>query len=92
MELQTDRRKRRIPASQPEYDLGVIAGNRSMFPMFSWILPGEDDGILSVSSTKSGSMTKFLVVPRTRPFLVRKKPVILQSLHFLEYGQFQKHP
>ncbi len=46
-----------------EFDLGVIAGNRSINPLLSLLLPGEDDGKVTVERTKIEGMNDFRIVP-----------------------------
>ena len=70
------------------FELGVIAGNRSWNPLFSWVLPGEDDGMVSVERAKVGGMSDFLVVSRTHTFLMNDREVIRQTLAFLRDGRF----
>lgn len=68
--------------------LGIIAGNRSINWINSLIIPGPDDGKVSVARTKVEGMTNHLVIPVTHPFLPRKQSVIQQTICFLRTGQF----
>ncbi len=70
------------------FELGVIAGNRSLNPLFSWIVPGPDDGMVSVERARVAGMTDFLVVPRTHSFIMRSREVIAETGTFLATGRF----
>jgi triacylglycerol lipase len=69
---------------------GVIAGNRSINWINSLIIPGRDDGKVSVERTKLAGMTDHIVVRATHPFLMRNRTVIRQTIHFLRTGQFER--
>ena len=71
--------------------VGVIAGQRSLNPIFSALIPGPDDGKVPVSRTRVDGMTDFLVVPCTHTFIMRHPEVVRQTAYFLANGVFD-HP
>jgi pimeloyl-ACP methyl ester carboxylesterase len=71
-----------------DFNLGVITGSISFNLISSVILPGPDDGVVSVESAKVEGMTDFIVMPSSHTFIMKNKNVIKQILHFLEKGEF----
>lgn len=73
----------------PEYPVGVIAGNRTHNPLGWLLLPGDDDGAVSVASTRLEGMDDFLVVPANHHWLRRDPRVLEEVLHFIQRGYFK---
>lgn len=72
-----------------DFELGVIAGTRSINLILSTYLPDTDDGKVTVTSAKVVGMSDFIALPVTHPMMMRNASVITQTLHFLEYGKFK---
>lgn len=82
--------ERGLPASLGPvgFELGIVAGSKSINPLFSWLIPGADDGAVSVQSAKVAGMTDFIVLPYTHTFIMDADEVHRQTLHFLVHGRF----
>lgn len=76
--------------SPPDYEVGIITGDRTINPILSLIIPGEDDGKVSVNNAKLTGMKDFLVVHKTHTFIMYDTDVINQVIHFIETGYFQR--
>jgi hypothetical protein len=71
-----------------DIEVGIIAGSKSFNPFFSALLPGIDDGRVSVERTKLEEMADFLMISSSHTFIVRRPAVFRQVAHFLEHGKF----
>ena len=88
LELGTDANSTPNRLGEVDFELGVITGNRSWNPITSWMIPGADDGTVSVRSAQLDSMKAFKVVPNTHTFIMVDSDVIDEVVFFLKYGRF----
>ena len=75
------------PAS---FETGIITGSRTINFVLSMMIPGDDDGKVSIENAKLAGMKDFLVVPATHPFIMINDRVIQQALFFLKNGYFMR--
>lgn len=83
-----------IPAGlgPARFSLGVITGNRSLNYFASKLIPGPDDGKVGVDRARVEGAADFLVVPATHTFIMNRRDVADQTIHFLRHGGFSREP
>ncbi|MGH8496741.1 MAG: esterase/lipase family protein [Gammaproteobacteria bacterium] len=74
----------------PEFELGIITGTRSIAPLGSALIPGDDDGRVSIASASLDGARDFMTVPRTHTFIMNSADVARQCVHFLRHGSFAR--
>jgi len=72
------------------FEAGVIAGSRSINLILSTLIPGEDDGKVSIENARLEGMTDFIVVSASHPFLMRDREAIALAHQFLFEGKFSE--
>ena len=70
------------------FDLGIMTGDRSLNPFASWLIPGPDDGKVSVDRARADGAAGFLVLPATHTFIMNREDVAEETIHFLRNGRF----
>ncbi|MFT4717711.1 MAG: esterase/lipase [Rickettsiales bacterium] len=89
-QLTTDQTKiKNLLNNKIDYELGIIAGSFTIDPISSIIIPGNDDGKVSIDSTKLKGMKDHIVVSASHTFFPSNKKVQQQTLSFLKNGQFK---
>ena len=71
-----------------DFELGIITGNRSMNPIGSWLIPGPDDGKVAVDRARLDGAAAFLVIGATHTFIMNRRDVADQTIHFVREGRF----
>ncbi len=76
-----------------DYSVGIITGDRYAFfdTWFSKIIPGEDDGKVSIERTRLEGMADFLIVHESHSFIMNSDYVQAETIHFLQHGKFKHH-
>jgi triacylglycerol lipase len=76
------------PANFP---VGIIAGDRSINWINSlFLIPGRDDGKVSIKRTKLAGMSDHIVIHATHPLIMKNREAIRQTIQFLRVGKFER--
>lgn len=73
-------------------ELGIIAGNRTLNPLFSSWLPGADDGKVTVASTHLEGERAHVVLPYSHTWLGYRFRTLAEISGFLRTGGFSTAP
>jgi triacylglycerol lipase len=90
-ELGTDTNSVPNKLGPANFPVGVIAGDRSINWINSlFLIPGRDDGKVSIERTKLAGMSDYIVIHATHPFIARNREAIRQTIQFLKAGNFKR--
>jgi hypothetical protein len=73
----------------PPFEFGVLAGGKNDGKGFNPLLPGDDDGVVTVESTRLPGARDFRLVPVLHSFFMNDKRVHQYALRFFEHGHFE---
>ena len=82
-------------AGIPGCEFGIIAGGTGRSIGFNPILPGDNDGTVTVESTRLCGAKDFILVPYMHPMIQMMPKTIGLTGHFLQTGKFtngETHP
>ncbi|WP_354586548.1 esterase/lipase family protein [Puniceicoccus vermicola] len=88
-ELGTDEDSTPNQLGPVDFELGIIAGDRSVNWINSTMIEGPDDGKVSVEFTKVEGMKEHIVIHATHPFIMNHAEVIEKTILFLQTGSFE---
>ena len=89
-QLGTDKDSLPNKIGPPYYEVGIIAGDRTINFFLSLLIPGKDDGKVSIENAKLEGMRDFLIVHKSHPFIMNDPQVLDQVAAFIEKGAFTK--
>ena len=75
----------KLPA--PDFEFAVIAGSRGTATGWNPLIPGDDDGTVTVASTKLNGAADFGTVRAIHSRLLRNEEAIAQTVSFLKDGR-----
>ncbi len=73
-----------------DFEVGIIAGDKTINLILSTAFDGPNDGKVAVKDTKLEGMKDFLLVHHSHPFIMDSDAVIDQVIFFLEHGIFKR--
>ena len=72
----------------PDFEFGIIAGGTGDSEGYLDTLPGDDDGMLTLKTTRLAGARDFVIVKGIHQLLPQSKQVQLATLRFLKFGYF----
>lgn len=90
LQLGTDNNSVPNQLGSVDFQLGIIAGSKAVNPLLSQLIPGTNDGKVSVSRAQVAGMKDFIVMPYSHSFIMQREAVIEQALHFIQQGCFAR--
>ncbi len=82
-----------VPATlpPPAYEMGIVAGDRSVNPIGSVFIEGPDDGMVALDRTRVDG-APMIVLPRSHAFIMNSRHAARAVVQFLRTGAFETTP
>lgn len=89
-ELRTDPQSLPNRLGPADFEVGIITGDRTIDPISSWIIDGDDDGKVSIEQARLEGMAAFQVAHVSHAFIMKDPEVVSEVIYFLKTGNFAK--
>jgi hypothetical protein len=73
----------------PPFEFGILAGGKGDNRGINPLLPGDDDAVVTVESTRLAGARDFRLVPVLHSFFMNDSRVQEMTLRFLDHGHFE---
>jgi pimeloyl-ACP methyl ester carboxylesterase len=74
----------------PDFEFAIVAGARGTLKGYNPLIPGDDDGTVSLKSARLQGAHDFITVKCLHSFLVSHPEAIKATVHFLRDGRLRK--
>jgi hypothetical protein len=75
---------------EPPCQFGIIAGGRGTEEGYNPLIPGDNDGTVSVEETKLPGASDMIILKNTHTLILFDEEMAKQVVSFLKSGRFQK--
>ena len=73
----------------PHFEFGVLAGGKEDGKGYNPLIPGDDDGVVTVESTRLPGARDFRLLPVLHSFFMNDRRVHELAIQFLRHGHFE---
>jgi hypothetical protein len=73
----------------PHFEFGILAGGKGDSRGYNPLLPGDDDGVVTIESTRLIGARDFRRLPVLHSFFMNDKKVREYAVRFLDHGHFE---
>jgi hypothetical protein len=73
----------------PHFEFGIVAGGRGDAKGYNPLIPGDDDAVITVESTRLAGARDFRVVPVMHSIIMNDRKVQEYTIRFLAEGHFE---
>jgi len=73
----------------PPFEFGILAGGRGNGHGYNPLLPGDNDGVITVESTRLAGARDFRLLPVLHSFVMNDARIQELTLRFLQHGYFE---